>query len=93
MTRGTLMWAAAALAGLALAVGITYAAGTLSSQRIGLSSEPLSAGDRLVAPSAVRRPPRTMPQPVPRPRRPASPTTTAPPGGPGEAEDGGAGDD
>jgi hypothetical protein len=94
MTRGTLMWAAAALAGLALAVGVTYAAGTLSSQRIGLSSEPLSAGDRLVPPRAVREPPpSTMRQPVPRPRRPAPPGTTALPSRPSEADDGGRGDD
>lgn len=94
MTRGTLMWVAAALAGLTLAVGITYTAGTLSSQRIGLSSEPLSAGDRLAPPRAMPRPaPRTTRRPPSRPRPPAAPTTTVPPRAPGEADDRGAGDD
>ena len=78
MTRGTLAWAAAALAGLALAVGMTYAAGTLSSQRIGLSSEPLSAGDRLVPPPATREPaPQRTRRDATRRRRPAAPDTPA----------------
>jgi hypothetical protein len=46
-TRTLLAWIAVGLAGLALAAGITYAATQLSSQRIGLSAEPPSAGEQL----------------------------------------------
>ncbi len=41
-------WIVAAALGLALAAGITLAASQLSSQQIGLSGEPLSAGAELV---------------------------------------------
>jgi hypothetical protein len=46
-TRALVAWIAVALAGLALAAGVTYAATQLSSQRIGLSAEPPSAGEQL----------------------------------------------
>jgi hypothetical protein len=46
-TRSPLAWIAVGLAGLALAAGVTYAATQLSSQRIGLSAEPPSAGEEL----------------------------------------------
>lgn len=46
-TRSLLAWIAAGLIGLALAAGVTYAATQLSSQRIGLSAEPPSAGEEL----------------------------------------------
>lgn len=46
-TRSLLAWIAVGLAGLALAAGVTYAATQLSSQRIGLSAEPPSAGEEL----------------------------------------------
>jgi alkylation response protein AidB-like acyl-CoA dehydrogenase len=46
-TRALLAWIAVGLAGLALAAGVTYAATQLSSQRIGLSGEPPSAGEQL----------------------------------------------
>ena len=36
-----------AIAGVVLVAGVTYAASTLSTQAIGLSSEPLSAGEDL----------------------------------------------
>lgn len=49
-TRSLLAWIAVGLVGLALAAGVTYAATQLSSQRIGLSAEPPSAGEDL-APS------------------------------------------
>ncbi|HYV16583.1 MAG TPA: hypothetical protein VE972_11235 [Conexibacter sp.] len=45
------MWLAVGLVGLALAAGVTYAATQLSSQRIGLSAEPPSAGDELATPA------------------------------------------
>jgi hypothetical protein len=66
-------WTLAAVAGLVLAVAISYAASTLSSQHVGLSSEPLSAGDRLV-PRATRTPTAT---PTSKPPT-ATPTSTPP---------------
>jgi hypothetical protein len=45
--RTLLAWIAVGLVGLALAAGVTYAATQLSSQRIGLSAEPPSAGEEL----------------------------------------------
>jgi hypothetical protein len=56
MTRTLIAWIVAAVLGLALAAGITLAASQLSSQHIGLSGEPLSAGDELV--------PKTRPAPT-----------------------------
>lgn len=58
-TRSLLAWIAAGLIGLALAAGVTYAATQLSSQRIGLSAEPPSAGEEL-APRIQHVPPRTV---------------------------------
>src|SRR5436853_7141200 len=52
-TRSLLAWIAVGLAGLALAAGVTYAATQLSSQRIGLSAEPPSAGEELVPKSGA----------------------------------------
>lgn len=50
-TRTLLAWIAVGLIGLALAAGVTYAATQLSSQRIGLSAEPPSAGEDLAPPT------------------------------------------
>jgi len=50
--RTLLAWIAVGLVGLALAAGVTYAATQLSSQRIGLSAEPPSAGEELARPPA-----------------------------------------
>lgn len=61
-TRSLLVWIAVGLAGLALAAGVTYAATQLSSQRIGLSAEPPSAGEELV-PKAAATPPRHTGEP------------------------------
>ena len=71
--RTVVAWIVAAVLGLALAAGITLAASQLSSQRIGLSGEPLSAGDELV--------PRTIASPGPREpaRDDRSATRTTPP--------------
>jgi hypothetical protein len=46
--RSVVVWLVAAVIGLALAAGVTLAASQLSSQHIGLSGEPLSAGNELV---------------------------------------------
>ena len=58
-TRSLLAWIAAGLIGLALAAGVTYAATQLSSQRIGLSAEPPSAGEEL-APRGQHAAPRVV---------------------------------
>ncbi len=55
-------WLALALLGLVLAAGISLAASRLSSQHIGLSSEPLTAGEGLV-PSAADLKQRPAPRP------------------------------
>jgi hypothetical protein len=53
--RGRLVgWFLLALAGLAVAVALSVTASNLSTQPIGLSGEPLRAGDRL-APASVTR--------------------------------------
>lgn len=49
--RTLFAWIAVGLVGLALAAGVTYAATQLSSQRIGLSAEPPSAGEELAPPA------------------------------------------
>jgi len=54
-TRSLLAWIAVGLAGLALAAGVTYAATQLSSQRIGLSAEPPSAGEELAPKGGASR--------------------------------------
>jgi hypothetical protein len=92
-------WAALALVGLVLAAAITVAARKLSSQPIGLQSQPISAG-RSLAPASQAKP-RPVVKPRPRttttpPRTvmsapPARTVTTPPPTGSGE--DGGGGDD
>jgi hypothetical protein len=78
--RRTAVWTVAAIAGLVLAAALTTAASTLSNQRVGLSSEPLSAGSSLAPtetatprPSASPRPTRTA---TPRPTRTATPRPT-----------------
>ena len=64
--RTVIAWIVAAVLGLALAAGITLAASQLSSQRVGLSGEPLSAGDQLVPRAQIRPTPR-RPSPASRP--------------------------
>ncbi len=77
--RTVLAWVVAAVLGLALAAGITLAASQLSSQRIGLSGEPLSAGDELV-PRALASP---GPREPARDHRSAARTTPPPHAAPG----------
>jgi hypothetical protein len=73
--RTLLAWIAVGLVGLALAAGVTYAATQLSSQRIGLSAEPPSAGEELAPPAKARRAVRTTPA------APSHTTSTTTPGG------------
>ena len=68
--RRTLAIAVLAVGGLVLAAGLTTAASTLSGQSVGLSAEPLSAGESL-APSET-----ATPSPSPRPTRTATPRPT-----------------
>jgi hypothetical protein len=76
--RGRLAgWILLALAGLALAVVLSVTASNLSTQPIGLSGEPLRAGDRLAPPQGTRF--TTTPAPARTQTTPAPPqTTTAP---------------
>ena len=77
-----LRWTLLALLGLAVAAGISVAASHLVSQRIGLASEPLSAGKELAPPQPERSNGRHR-GPDSRDTSPATTTTTttiAPPG-------------
>jgi hypothetical protein len=76
--RGRLAgWILLALAGLALAVVLSVTASNLSTQPIGLSGEPLRAGDRLAPPQGTRF--TTTPAPARTHTKPTPPqTTTAP---------------
>jgi hypothetical protein len=69
-------WVALALLGLVIAGGASYAASRLVSEPVGISAEPLRAGQSLAAPS--RDPVRT-PTPTPRPKRTPTPTPTPAP--------------
>jgi hypothetical protein len=51
---GWLRWFGLAVLGIVLAAGVAVAASRLTSQHIGIASEPVSAGEQL-APAAVRR--------------------------------------
>ncbi len=57
MTGKTALWAMAAVLGLVLAAGMSFATSQLTSQHIGIGSEPLTAGRRLAPPppAATRR--------------------------------------
>ena len=70
--RRTALWILAAVAGVLVIAGVTAAASTLSTQSIGLSSEPLTAGDRL-APTAT-----PTPTPTATPRKPERTPTPTP---------------
>lgn len=78
MSRQTALWALAAIFGLTLAAGISWATSTLTSQHIGLASEPVTAGRRLAPAEATRTAPAaTTPHPSEAPR--STPATTGPP--------------
>jgi hypothetical protein len=88
MKRGSrFAWALFALLGLVLAAGVSIAASRLSSEHIGLSSEPITAGKRLVpSRSPVRRKrhrrKRTRPAVTTAPARPPATTVASPPPAP-----------
>ena len=78
--RRTVLWILAAVAGVLVVAGVTAAASTLSTQTIGLSSEPPSAGSRLAPARTATPTPKATPRPRRKPRKPrATPTPTATP--------------
>jgi allophanate hydrolase subunit 2 len=72
--RRLLLWTLLAVGGLLVAVAVTTAATSLTSQRGGLQAEPLDAGDALAPRS--RREQRDTATPTPEATRSAEPTTT-----------------
>src|SRR6478736_6198466 len=74
-----LLWTLGALAGVVLAAGVTYAASSLSTQRIGISSEPVSAGQELAPKATATRTPTSTPKPKPKKKRRRTPTATPQP--------------
>jgi hypothetical protein len=80
--RRTILWILAAVAGVLIVAGVTAAASSLSTQTIGLSSEPLSAGEQLTpraTATATPTPRRTKPKPKPTPTPAATAVPTAVP--------------
>ena len=70
------LWILGALAGVVLAAGVTYAASSLSTQRIGLSSEPVNAGRELAPRATATRTPTSTPTPKPKKKKRPKPTAT-----------------
>ena len=75
ISRPTLLWVALALAGLVVAMGVSYAASQLSKPTVGLASEPISRVTEL-APKPVRG---KDTRAHPKQHRDGSPDGTAPP--------------
>ena len=71
-------WILLALAGLALAVVLSVTASNLSTQPIGLSGEPLRAGQKLAPPAVTRDTTTTTPKHSKRTRTQTTPTTSTP---------------
>jgi hypothetical protein len=74
-----------AVLGVVLAAAITYGTSQLVRQRIGLASEPLSAGQTLVVRTPATRPRGPAPRGAGRTTRTSSPSAPAPAGGSGSA--------
>jgi outer membrane biosynthesis protein TonB len=76
MLMRRVLWFLGALAGVVLAAGVTYAASSLSTPKVGLSAEPPSAGADL-APRATATPtPKPKRTPTPKPKRKPKPRAT-----------------
>ena len=80
--NGYLKWTLAAVVGLVLAAGLAFASYELVSEPIGLSTEPVTAGEEL-APEREREPDkrrsddsRESPAPTPKDSKPAAPVQT-----------------
>ena len=94
-------WIALALVGLVVAVAVSYAASRLASTKVGLTSEPLSAGLRLAPTVTTPSPAPSRPPAATQPSRPANPPTgtgtapsgTTPSGGSGGDDGSGGRDD
>jgi hypothetical protein len=71
--KATLSWIGLALLGIVVAAAVAVAAGNLVSRQIGLSSEPISAGDALVPASVGKS------HEGEQGGQATTPTTTAPP--------------
>jgi hypothetical protein len=78
MRRPALLWTLAAVGGLVLVAGMTLAASRLSSQTVGLSSEPLQAGGSLAPADATRTPSPTAKPRGAKQRKRARPKPPAP---------------
>ncbi len=76
--RPLLGWTLLALLGVVLAAGVTLAASRLTSERVGLSAEPLDAGQALAPRPLPAQTPTT--RTTPRPTTTPAPEVTAPPG-------------
>jgi len=70
-------WAALAIAGLLIAVGVSFAASRLASPNIGLSSEPITAGSKLAPARTSADKPAARPKKRPKKKKP-TPTVTTP---------------
>lgn len=84
MTRRATLWAAIALLGIAASAALAWSASQLASQRIGLSSAPLSVAAALAPPASPRKravPRRGQGRSQTRPSKPpgvAAPSTVSP---------------
>jgi hypothetical protein len=78
MLMRRVLWFLGALAGVVLAAGVSYAASSLSTQRVGLSAEPPSAGADLAprATATATAKPRPRRTATPKPRRTPKPRAT-----------------
>jgi hypothetical protein len=74
--RSTALWILAAVAGVLLVAGVTAAASSLSTQTIGLSSEPLTAGEQLTPRATATATATPTPKPKARTKRKRVPTPT-----------------
>ena len=71
-------WAALAIAGLLIAVGVSYAASQLASPNVGISSEPITAGAKLAPARTVEaKPAPRVKKKRPKPK-PPTPTVATP---------------
>jgi hypothetical protein len=98
VARSTLAWLALAIAGLVVAVSVSYAASQLSKPKVGLTSEPISGVTELAPRSADRKDPASSRSNGP-PEHSAptttgsTPTTTTPVPAPHDLDDEGGHDD
>lgn len=80
VTRNTVIWISAALLGIVLTAALAWSASQLAGQRIGLSSEPLSALGALAPPPPARHTVSRRGSPAPATHRRHAVATASPPG-------------